>query len=171
MTVIICTIVFPVTVSPINLQVHAITYKCNGLASCNCGALIKIGNDVIRIDRCPKRRRSRYLPMKAYLFKNGELTPGTTFGIRGRTFVVSLLAYTITCVERCYLSRSCSLALFTLFTSIQLTLKWVHFLKVILYILTMFATKIQHREEENICFILLHLYCCRLLCQQAHVSA
>ncbi|KAK2168432.1 hypothetical protein NP493_1225g02042 [Ridgeia piscesae] len=89
----------------LNYAVHAITYKCNGRASCNCGALIKIGNDVIRIDRCPKRRRRRSLPMKAYLFKNGELTPGTKFGIRGRTFIVTLPTGTRISVTKTQLGR------------------------------------------------------------------
>ncbi|KAJ8316790.1 hypothetical protein KUTeg_004694 [Tegillarca granosa] len=59
-------------------KVHVLYRKCRGKASCNCAVYIQSGDDVIVIDRCgPKVNPSRKEPFKIYLYKNGELTPGT----------------------------------------------------------------------------------------------
>ena len=88
-----CAIKEPKLLLSLTFQVHAITYKCNRRASCNCGALIKIGNDVIRIDRCPKKMRSQRPPVKTYLYKNGDLTAGTKFETRGKNYIVCLFGH------------------------------------------------------------------------------
>lgn len=56
------------------LQVHGRFDKCNGgVASCNCGAAIKIDDDVIVVNQCGAAKKS---PLRLRVFKNGMMTPG-----------------------------------------------------------------------------------------------
>ena len=63
------------------LQVHSLQVKCSRtvVGSCNCGMLVQSGDDVIRIDRCPKRgwSNSGERPLQVFAFINGDLTEGT----------------------------------------------------------------------------------------------
>lgn len=52
--------------------------NCNGKASCNCAAAIRVGDDVIVFDKCGASASSKKdTPIDIRLILNGELTPGT----------------------------------------------------------------------------------------------
>lgn len=62
--------------------VHAVYKPCNsrrpGGVSCNCGVLIRAGDDVISIDRCgftTDGKVSVGSPLKVQIYTNGEMTP------------------------------------------------------------------------------------------------
>lgn len=53
--------------------------SCNGRASCNCAIAVRSGDDVIVVDICGvKRKRGKKIPLKAYMYLNGDLTSGTS---------------------------------------------------------------------------------------------
>lgn len=51
--------------------------RCAG-GTCNCGVLVRSGDDVIRIDKCKwVNKTSGAYPINDELFTVGDLTPGT----------------------------------------------------------------------------------------------
>lgn len=100
----------------------------NVKASCNCAVAVKNGDDVFVFDRCRKiKRKFNGLGgnkdvniYKTTLYRNGELTPGTSLrdGGEGKKYIVSnakavslILLISVygqfsPCVESC-LMRSC----------------------------------------------------------------
>ena len=74
------------------LQIHTFTTACNrpwSPATCNCGAAIKSGDDVILFDRCDRDG------LDVKIFLNGELTPGTHIFRVGQSYTVSYVAYVL----------------------------------------------------------------------------
>ena len=58
------------------IQVRAYYRSCNGRASCNCAAAVRIGDDVVVVDKCgPERGKTS--PVEVQLFLKGQLEPGT----------------------------------------------------------------------------------------------
>ena len=58
------------------LQVRAYYRKCNERASCNCAAAVRVGDDVIVVDKCgPERGKDS--PVQVQLFLKGQLETGT----------------------------------------------------------------------------------------------
>lgn len=66
------------------LQVHQYTVKCRETSqgTCNCGVAVKVGDDVLKLSRCPQdiggdaNMLNEAYPMGVWLYKNGPLTPG-----------------------------------------------------------------------------------------------
>ena len=49
--------------------------RCAG-GTCNCGVLVRLEDDVMRIDKCNRiNKTSSAYPINKQLFTNGELTP------------------------------------------------------------------------------------------------
>ena len=83
---------------------NAVYQRCERdvLATCNCGVMVRSGDDVLVIDRC-RRQRHRLPPplsghsdergpvMSVLLYLNGKLTPGTRIHqlADGRKYIVS----------------------------------------------------------------------------------
>ena len=72
------------------------------LATCNCGVMVRSGDDVLVIDRCVRRRHRMPPPLAGFsddhgpimsvvLYLNGKLTPGTRIHqlADGRKYIVS----------------------------------------------------------------------------------
>ncbi|KAL3863773.1 hypothetical protein ACJMK2_005508 [Sinanodonta woodiana] len=51
--------------------------------ACNCGVFVKSGDDVFVIDQCKRKGQTDKKAMEALLYKNGEITPGTTIKMSG----------------------------------------------------------------------------------------
>ncbi|XP_074642559.1 uncharacterized protein LOC141899868 isoform X2 [Tubulanus polymorphus] len=75
-----------------DFAVHGMYVQCRGggrrnaRATCNCGAAVLSGDDVIVLNKCPRKSSSRgnawgrykkINPMTVTIFRNGKLTPGT----------------------------------------------------------------------------------------------
>ena len=86
------------------LQVNAVYQRCERdvLATCNCGVMVRSGDDVLVIDRCVRRRHRMPPPLDGFsderapvmsvlLYLNGKLTPGTRVHqlADGRKYIVS----------------------------------------------------------------------------------
>jgi hypothetical protein len=83
-------------------QVHIVTQRCNGQASCNCGVGVRSGDTVLFIDRCRKKSLIEKMKcknkydcknlMKVSLMAHDRITPGTRMFSRnsGKEFTVSV---------------------------------------------------------------------------------
>ena len=61
-----------------NTQVRTFNRRCNSRAICTCATVVKSGDDVFVIDQCGQRaRQASEQPIRVYLFRNGDLSPGT----------------------------------------------------------------------------------------------
>ncbi|KAK7469526.1 hypothetical protein BaRGS_00036472, partial [Batillaria attramentaria] len=59
-------------------EVRTFYRKCNKeKASCNCAASIRVGDDVIVVDKCGPTREEENAPVTVKLFLTGDLEPGT----------------------------------------------------------------------------------------------
>ena len=60
------------------LQVHSVQVACGFLVACNCAMVVKSGDDIIKIDRCPTEGGlNANIPTQVFVYTNGELTQGT----------------------------------------------------------------------------------------------
>ncbi|KAK2143001.1 hypothetical protein NP493_4675g00004 [Ridgeia piscesae] len=80
-TTIICK--FPANQTPLVPGVHTFYRRCSSgattQATCNCAVAVRVDDDVIVVDKCgPTRTGQATFPMTVKLYKNGELTPGTS---------------------------------------------------------------------------------------------
>ncbi|KAK3585503.1 hypothetical protein CHS0354_003355 [Potamilus streckersoni] len=68
--------------------------------SCNCGVFVKSGDDVFVIDQCKRKDKPDKKAMEALLYKNGEITPGTTIrmGDDGKRYYVVFPSGTVVTV-------------------------------------------------------------------------
>ena len=58
---------------------HGFTQKCNGgRVTCNCGAAVRSGDDVIVFTACNTKGRTTRGALKVNVYLNGDLTKGTT---------------------------------------------------------------------------------------------
>ena len=86
------------------VQVNAVYQRCERdvLATCNCGVMVRSGDDVLVIDRCARRRQRMPPPLEGFsdayapimsvmLYLNGRLTPGTRIHqlANGHRYIVS----------------------------------------------------------------------------------
>ena len=83
---------------------NAVYQRCERdvLATCNCGVMVRSGDDVLVIDRCARRRQRMPPPLQGFsdayapimsvmLYLNGRLTPGTRVHqlANGHKYIVS----------------------------------------------------------------------------------
>ena len=73
--------------------------RCAG-GTCNCGVLVRSGDDVMRIDKCKwVNKTSSAYPINEQLFTNGELTPRTQIFQEkdGKQFQVGYISWSGPC--------------------------------------------------------------------------
>ncbi|XP_064631285.1 uncharacterized protein LOC135489721 [Lineus longissimus] len=60
------------------IQVNGFYVKCSARsrATCNCGAAVMVGDDVVVFNKCQRSNKGR-IPFMVYMFKNGQFTNGT----------------------------------------------------------------------------------------------
>ena len=67
-------------------------WRGSPIATCNCGAAIKSGDDVIFFDTCgdtPRGTHPERQPLTVQFYTKGELTAGTSIVRNGGTYIVS----------------------------------------------------------------------------------
>ena len=62
----------------------------NSRGTCNCGFMVQAGDDVIRIDKCPKTPFVAWedIPLEKYIYARGALTSGVHVYSNGLAFKV-----------------------------------------------------------------------------------
>ncbi|GFN75653.1 von Willebrand factor d and egf domain-containing protein, partial [Plakobranchus ocellatus] len=72
--------------------VHAFFVSCNKKAACNCAVAVRVHDDVILMDKCPKGEEDpSNVPFRIILYRNGDLERGfRIYQKRGREYTVYL---------------------------------------------------------------------------------
>lgn len=82
---------------------HDYTVLCGETTqgTCNCGVAVKVGDDVLKISRCPQdigseeNMLNKDFPTGVFLYKNGDLSPGFRILKSSKGFKVSFYAFVI----------------------------------------------------------------------------